>query len=116
VHAHAYALALEKLTGVELKKMLPIPKIEGVEIPESQPFLAEGMHRRLYRFSPDDYKDIGIIWQGQSLDGSGPLEVMDGPPKGGPQYDIDGVSEAFIPEYHPQEILEMAQKLYAKAR
>ena len=29
VHAHAYALALEKLTGVEMKKMLPIPKIEN---------------------------------------------------------------------------------------
>lgn len=35
VHAHAYALALEKLTGVDMKKMLPIPNIEGVEIPES---------------------------------------------------------------------------------
>jgi hypothetical protein len=30
--------------------------------------------------------------------------------------DARQVSEAFIPEYHPQEILEMAQKLYAKAR
>lgn len=49
VHAHAYALALEKLTGVDMKKMLPIPKIEGVEVPESRPFMDEGMHRRLYR-------------------------------------------------------------------
>lgn len=116
VHAHAYALALEKLTGVEMKKMLPIPNIEGVDIPESQPFLAEGMHRRLYRFSPDDYKEIGLIWQGDSLDGSGPLEVIDGPPTGGPQYEMEGVSSAFIPDYRPEEIFEMAQKLYAKAR
>lgn len=115
VHAHAYALALEKLTGVEMKKMLPIPAIEGVEIPESGPFIAEGMHRRLYRFSPEDYKEIAAIWQGDSLDGSGPLEVMDGPPNGGPQYEMDGVSEAFIPEYHPEEIMEIARKLYAKA-
>ena len=115
VHAHAYALALEKLTGVDMKKMLPIPNIEGVEIPESAPFLAEGMHRRLYRFSPDDYHEIGSIWQGESLDGSGPLEVMDGPPTGGPQYQTEGVASAFIPDYHPEEILEIAQKLYAKA-
>jgi Mn-containing catalase len=116
VHAHAYALALEKATGVQMKKMLPIPKIEDAHIPESKPFMAEGSHRRLYRFSPEDYKDIGVIWQGEALDGSGPLEVIDGPPQGGPQYDIEGVSEAFIPEYHPKEILEMAQKLYAKAK
>jgi Mn-containing catalase len=115
VHAHAYALALEKLTGVEMKKMLPIPRIEGVEIPESRPFLDEGMHRRLYRFSPDDYKEVALIWQGEALDGSGPLEVMDGPPTGGPQYEMEGVSQAFIPEYHPEEVLEIARKLYAKA-
>ena len=33
VHAHAYALALEELTGVEMKKMLPIPKIENEMFP-----------------------------------------------------------------------------------
>ena len=115
VHAHAYALALEKLTGVEMKKMLPIPNIEGVEIPESGPFIAEGMHRRLYRFSPEDYSEIKAIWQGDSLDGSGPLEAIDGPPTGGPQYEAEGVASAFIPDYHPQEILEIAQKLYVKA-
>ncbi len=41
--------------------------------------------------------------------------MIDGPPQGGPQYEIEGVAEAFIPDYHPQEILEIAQKLYAKA-
>jgi Mn-containing catalase len=116
VHAHAYALALEKLTGVQMKKMLPIPKIEDAHIPESQPFLAEGSHRRLYRFSPEDYKEVALIWKGQALDGSGALEVIDGPPTGGPQYDIEGVAEAFIPEYRPEEVLEIAQKLYAKAK
>lgn len=115
VHAHAYALALEKLTGVDMKKMLPIPNIEGVELPEQRPFLAEGMHRKLYRFSPDDYKEIGTIWEGEALDGSGPLEVIDGPPTGGPQYETEGVASAFIPDYHPEEILEIARKLYAKA-
>jgi Mn-containing catalase len=58
VHAHAYALALEQLTGVETKKMLPIPNIENAQLPESQPYEAEGLHRRLYRFSPDDYKAV----------------------------------------------------------
>ncbi|HEY8612762.1 MAG TPA: manganese catalase family protein [Roseomonas sp.] len=115
VHAHAYALALEKLTGVDMKKMLPIPNIEGKTIPESLPFMAEGMHRRLYRFSTDDYREMGTIWQGEALDGSGPLEITDGPPTGGPQYQQEGIASAFIPDYAPEEILEIAQKLYAKA-
>jgi hypothetical protein len=42
--------------------------------------------------------------------------VRDGPPEGGPQYDLTVLVEAFIPDYHPQEILEMAQKLYQKAK
>ena len=116
VHAHAYALALEQLTGVDMKKMLPIPNLQPEQIPESRPFLEEGWHRRLYRFSTGDYDEIKAIWQGQALDGSGPLEVRDGPPEGGPQYGLDAASEAFIPDYHPQEILEMAQKLYQKAK
>ena len=115
VHAHAYALALEQLTGVDMKKMLPIPNLQPEQIPESRPFLEKGWHRRLYRFSTGDYDEIKAIWQGDALDGSGPLEVCDDPPEGGPQYDTDAAPEAFIPDYHPQEILEMAQKLYQKA-
>jgi len=115
VHAHAYALALEELTGVEMKKMLPIPKIENVALPESRPFEARGFHRKLYRFSPDDYKDVAAVWHGQALDGSGPLEVVDGPPQGGDLARLDGAADAFTPEYHPEEIFEMAQKLYQRA-
>jgi len=46
VHAHAYALALKKLTGVEIEKMLPTPNIDLSEIPECQKYLDEGSHRR----------------------------------------------------------------------
>jgi Mn-containing catalase len=116
VHAHAYALALEKLTGVQMKKMLPVPKIADVEIPESKPFIGEGSHRRLSRFCPEDFKEVAVTWQGDALDSSGPLEVIDGPPTGGPQYEMEGVSEAFIAECHPKEVFEMAKDLYATAR
>ena len=36
MHAHAYALALKKLTGVELEKFLPTPNIPLGKIPECQ--------------------------------------------------------------------------------
>lgn len=116
VHAHAYALALEQLTGVEMRKMLPIPKIKDAQIPESKKIEAMGLHRKLYRFSPDDYKEVAAVWNGEHFDGSGSLEVVDGPPDGADLAKLDGAADAFIPEYKPEEIFEMAQKLYQKAR
>jgi Mn-containing catalase len=116
VHAHAYALALAQLTGVEMKRMLPIPKIENVPPPESKKWEQNGNHRTLYRFSPDDCKSVAAVWHGTALDGSGPLEVVDGPPEGGKLAELDGAGDAFTPKYHPEEIFEMAQRLYRAAR
>jgi Mn-containing catalase len=42
--------------------------------------------------------------------------VVDGPPEGGKLAELDGAGDAFTPEYHPEEIFEMAQKLYRAAR
>jgi Mn-containing catalase len=118
VHAHAYALALEKLTGVDMKKMLPVPKIDNSAIPEAAKYEAEGSHRRLYRFSPKDYAEAAGVWNGEALPGTpeGPLEVVDGPPEGGKIPDLAGSSAAFTPEYAPEEIFEIAERLYERAR
>ncbi len=87
VHAHAYALALEKITGVDVKKFLPTPNILLGNIAECQKYLAEGSHRRLYTFSPNDYQEMsGSWWNGEvalPLDPPGELEVVDGMPEGG---------------------------------
>jgi len=120
VHAHAYALALKKLTGVEIEKMLPVPNIHLEDIPEAGKYLAAGVHRRLYRFSPDDYKEMASIWgdgeQALPGDPSGELEVVDGHPDGGKIPELEGVANAFTPDYAPQEIFEIASKLSAKAK
>jgi Mn-containing catalase len=115
VHMLAYAKALENLTGVEMSKLLPIPKIENSAFPESRKYETRGSHRTLYRFSPDDYHDISKIWNGPSPDGSGMLEVVDGPPQGGSLPDLAEISTEFSPEYNPAELYEIAQKLYQKA-
>jgi Mn-containing catalase len=115
VHMLAYAKALEKLTGVEMPKMVPIPKIDNSKFPESRKYEAKGNHRTLYRFSPEDYRDISKIWSGPSPDGSGMLEVVDGPPQGGDLTELAEISAEFAPEYHPAEIYEMAQQLYKRA-
>src|SRR5687768_9798697 len=116
VHALAYGKALETLTGVKMSEMLPIPRIENKMFPEARKFEEQGSHRKLYRFSPNDYKEAGFVWQGNHPDDGQPLEFIDGPPEGGKLPDLVGISEAFAPEYKAEEIMEMAQKLYKKAR
>ena len=120
VHAHAYALALKKITGVEIEKMLPTPNIDLDRIPECQKYLAEGSHRRLYRFSPDDYQEMAGIWANGEValpgDPAGKLEVVDGHPEGGRIHDLMGDARAFSPEYAPEEMFEIASKLYRKSR
>jgi hypothetical protein len=55
VHIVAYAKALEKLTGVDVGKLLPIPDISTKRFPEAAKHEARGLHRILYQFSPEDY-------------------------------------------------------------
>jgi Mn-containing catalase len=116
VHALAYAKALETLTGVKMSEMLPIPRIENRTFPEAAKFEAEGLHRRLYRFSPNDYRECAAVWTGNHPDDNKPLEFIDGPPEGGKLPELHGISEAFAPEYKAEEIFEMAQKLYQKSK
>ncbi|MFD2237008.1 manganese catalase family protein [Aureimonas populi] len=120
VHAHAYALALKKITGVDLDKFLPTPNIPLDRIPECQKYLDEGSHRRLYTFSPNDYKEMAGIWGNGEMalpgDPQGELEVIDGHPDGAKIHDLTGVPSAFTPDYAPEEMFEIAQKLYKASR
>jgi Mn-containing catalase len=120
VHAHAYALALKQITGVEIEKMLPTPNINLDKIPECQKYLQEGSHRRLYTFSPNDYKEMAGIWGNSEMalpgDPPGELEVVDGMPEGGKIHQLTGVPSAFTPDYAPEEMFEIATKLYKASR
>ena len=120
VHAHSYALALEKITGVDIKKMLPTPNTNLSKIPECQKYLDEGSHRRSYTWSPDDYKEIAGIWSNDEValpgDPPGELEVIEGIPEGGKIAQLGGVPCAFTPDYAPEELFEIANKLYQKSR
>jgi Mn-containing catalase len=120
VHAHSYALALKKITGVAIEKMLPTPNIPLGRIPECQKYLDEGSHRRLYTFSPEDYAEIAGIWSKdeKALPGDPPgnLEVVEGHPDGGKIHDLAGMPSAFTPDYAPEEMFEVATKLYKASR
>jgi Mn-containing catalase len=120
VHAHAYALALKRISGMSVEKLLPVPNINLSKIPESQKYLQEGSHRRLYRFSPDDYADMAAIWGGGEMalpgDPPGQLEVVDGHPDGGRVPELAGMGAVFSPDYQPEELFEIAKKMSAGVR
>lgn len=63
VHQVAYAKALEEVTGADVTKMLNIPAIENDKFPETKQHRDSNSHRTLYRFSPDDFKDIDKVWK-----------------------------------------------------
>jgi Mn-containing catalase len=120
VHAHAYALALKQLTGVNVEKMLPVPNIPTDRVPESRKYLESGSHRRLYTFSPSDYAEIAGVWGGGETalpdDPPGELEVVEGMPDGGKIHELEGVPSAFTTDYAPEEMFEIAAKLYRASR
>jgi len=115
VHQLTWAKALEKLTGVEVSKMLNIPAINLAEIPEAAKWMETGEHTRLYRFSPDDYRDMGAVFNGTHPEDGAPLSVSEDYPRGGAVPPGEPEPQVFAPGYHPDEIVEIAQRLLKDA-
>jgi Mn-containing catalase len=111
VHQVAYARALEKLTGSDLTKMFPTPRIPTEKIPECKPHIERGDHLRLYRFSPDDYREIVALFNGPHPETGEDLVVADGPPEGALPNDLPAQPNVFAPDYAPEELAEIAQRL-----
>jgi Mn-containing catalase len=115
VHQVAYARALENLTGADLTKMFPTPRIPTEKIPECQPHIERGDHLRLYRFSPDDYREIVAVFNGPHPETGEDLEVIDEAPEGALPNDLPPQPAVFAPDYAPEEIVEIAQRLRKQA-
>ena len=116
VHQAAYAMALRKVTGVEVTKMLPTPNIDDSKIPEARKWQAIGSHRKLYTFSDTDYADAAGVWSGPAdwADGE-PLEVITGTPEYAAEGPVVGECRSlFSPDYAPEEIYEIAAQLMQK--
>jgi Mn-containing catalase len=66
----------------------PTPRIPTGKIPECQPHIDRGDHLRLYRFSDEDYHELGAVFNGPNPETGEPLEIVDGPPEGAPAPDL----------------------------
>ena len=111
VHQEAYAKALSDLSGVDITKLLPVPEIRSDNFPDAKKYMDKGFHRILYRFSPDDYKEIGEIWNGLQVDTGEERTVEDGPPEGGPVPDLNPAPPLFAPGVNEGDIEEIAKRL-----
>jgi manganese catalase len=115
VHQVAYARALELLTGADLSKAFPSPRIPTDKIPECRPYLEQGSHLTLYRFSPHDYEEVAAVFKGTHPETGEELRVQHPAPEGVPWPDAPAQEDVFAPDYAPGEIAEIAQKLRADA-
>ncbi len=115
VHQVAYARALELITGADLTKAFPAPRIPTDKIPECKPHLDAGSHRTLYRFSPEDYKEVVAVFKGPHPETGEDLVVADEAPEGFPWPEAPPETDVFAPDYAPDDIAEIAQKLRKEA-
>lgn len=115
VHVLAYAKALEVATGVDVKRLIPIPDLSNEHFETARKFEAMGLGNKLYTFSPNDYKDIALIWNGQNPLNGLPLEVIQGVPEGAPMFDLPSSPEEFAPGISQEDFMEIARRLQKNA-
>jgi Mn-containing catalase len=111
VHIVAYAKALEKLTGADVGKLLPIPDVSNKKFTEARIHEERGLHRILFRFSPEDYTRAGEIWNGPHPEDGQELQVSDEIPAGAPWPDLDEEPQLSSPGVDPDMIKFFATKL-----
>jgi Mn-containing catalase len=115
VHIVAYGKALQELTGVEVTKLLPVPDISNKRFADTKKWEDRGLHRILYRFSPNDYREIAKIWKGTHPEDGSRLEVQDGPPEGATPPDLPSepqLSAPLGPDIDRTMFAEVAKTLF----
>ncbi|HLH13504.1 MAG TPA: manganese catalase family protein, partial [Solirubrobacteraceae bacterium] len=112
VHQVAYARALENLTGADMMKLFPSPRIPTEKIPECQPHIQRGEHLKLYRFSPSDFQELAAVFNGPHPETGEPLTIAEEVhPEGAPAFDLPSQPAVFAPGPETGEIEEIAAKL-----
>ena len=118
VHVVAYAKALEKLTGVDVGKLLPVPEISNKRFPDAKKYEDRGLHQILFKFSPNDYTELGQIWNGAHPEDGSPLEVKDAIPEGATPPDLPAepqLSAPLGPDIDPELFKDIASRLFGSS-
>lgn len=114
LHVYAYALALKKLTGVDAKKIMPVPTLSNTAFPEAPAFMLHNLHCELYTFSPNVYMKTGLIWNGKHPEDGSELVVIQGVKKGVP-YPVlgeePGINSPGDDDFEPEMFADIAKRL-----
>ena len=84
-----------------------ITVVEGATVPKTKP--QNGM------LSPTDYLELSAVFNGPHPETGEDLVVVDDAPEGVPAHDLPSQPAVFAPDYAPQEIAEIAEKLRLEA-
>jgi Mn-containing catalase len=114
VHIVAYARALEKLTGADMSKLFPIPDISNKKFPEARALEEQGLHRIMYRWSPEDYTQISQVWNGPHPEDGSELVVEDGIPAGATPPDLPAEPQLTSPGIDMDFVKEVSKRLGMK--
>jgi len=112
VHVVAYARALEKLTGADLKPLFPIPDISNKKFPEARVLEEQGLHRVMFRWSPEDYKQVAQVWNGPHPEDGSELYVEDAIPAGATPPNLPEEPQLTSPGLEAGMLQEMAKRLF----
>ena len=78
--------------------------------------MERGEHLKLYRFSPDDYKELRAVFNGPHPESPARSSSSStSRPEGVPAHDLPPQPAVFAPDYAPEEIAEIARKLRVAA-
>lgn len=112
VHVLAYAKALEIATGVDVKKLIPIPNLSNTKFDHARKFEEQGLGNILYTWNDvGDYVDIRQIWKGTNPESGSQLIVKEGTPQGAPIPNLDNLPEEFAPGIDPDDYAKIAKRL-----
>ncbi|MBM7542061.1 manganese catalase family protein [Amphibacillus cookii] len=111
-HVLAYAKALEIATGVDVKKMVPIPNLSNSKFDHAQKFEEQGLDNVLYTWNDvGHYVDIKQIWKGENPENGEALVVKEGAPEGAPIPHLEDLPEEFAPGIDRDDYQRIAKRL-----
>jgi len=113
VHIVAYAKALEKLTGADVGRLLPIPSVSNKQFPEAAKLEAEGLHTIMWHWSPtDQFTHLAEIWNGSHPEDGKALVVRVEMPPGFPCPELPEEPQMSAPgDINPDMLAHYAKKL-----
>ena len=106
---------VEHLTGADLMKLFPSPRIPTDKIPESKPHIDARRAPQAVPLLAHDYRSSPPSSTAPTRSPASSSWSSTTPPEGAPAHDLPAQPAVFAPDYAPEEIAEIARKLRKQA-